>query len=301
MPNARLPIPHPDLGFEVRTRPGFDGTPLRYWIRRREPRWLVTCTGYGGTFVAWKPLFEALDPAWSVLLWDYRGQFGSEAPPGDIPIQISDHSRDLEVLLAAERVERYAIMGWSVGVQVVLEHYRRRPEGVQAMVLIHGAHERVLHAPLGPGLGARLVRNTTRTLARVAAHVQPLVRPLVRSRSLARLAGKLGVVRGNVEDFAPALAAWEDLDLGRYLKMTLAADDHVTSDMLDRVDVPVLITAGDRDLISPPAQAERLREQLPQAELAILEGTTHYAIIERPELCARTIDHFLARKLRPSM
>ena len=277
---------------------GFDGTPLCAWIRRRGPRWLLTCTGYGGTLPAWQPLFDELAPFWSILIWDYRGQFGSDAPPGDLPIVIADHSRDLESLMAAEGISGGVLMGWSVGVQVALEHYRRRPEQVQALVLINGAYERVLHSPFGPGLGARLTRGATHLAALAADHLQPLMRPLFRKPALARTAVALGMVRGSQETFAPALAAWEKLDLGRYFRMTLTADEHVTSDMHGLVEVPTLITAGEKDLISPVRLAEELHQAISGSELLVIPDTTHYAIIEKPSFCARAIDRFLAERLR---
>lgn len=279
--------------FVQRTGRGFDGTPLRYWVRRREPRWLITCTGYGGTLPAWQPLLHELDPGWSVLIWDYRGQFGSDAPPGDLPILIADHSRDLESLLQAEGIAAGTLMGWSVGVQVALEHYRRRPDQVRALVLIHGAYERVLHSPFGNGMGARLVRGATHAAAAMADRLQPALRPLFRQKALARAAGALGVVKGNVEAFAPALAAWENLDLRRYFLMTLSADDHLTADMHGTVTVPTLITAGDKDLISPVRLAKELHEGIPGSELLVVPDTTHYGIIEKPAFFARSIDRFL--------
>lgn len=284
--------------FVQRNARGFDGTPLCYWTRRRGPRWLLTCTGYGGTLPAWRPLFEALDPSWSILLWDYRGQFGSEAPPGDLPIVIADHSRDLETLLAAEGLSGGVLMGWSVGVQVALEHYRRRAEQVDALVLINGAYERVLHSPFGPGLGARLTRGATHVAAAVGAQLQPLVRPLFKKPALARAAVALGMVRGNLETFAPALAAWEGLDLRRYFRMTLTADEHVTSDMHGAVEVPTLITAGEKDLISPVRLAEKLHQGIAGSELLVIPDTTHYAILEKTTFCARAIDRFLADRVK---
>lgn len=283
--------------FLQRSGKGFDGTPLRHWVRRRGPHWLLTCTGYGGALPAWRPLFQELDADWSILIWDYRGQFGSEAPPGDLPIQIADHSRDLEILLSLEDISKGVLMGWSVGVQVALEHYRRRPDQVEALVLIHGAYERVLHGPLGAGLGSKLARGFTHLAAALGGPAQPVLGPLFRSRGLARLASALGVVRGNVEAFAPALAAWEGLDLRRYFEMALTADEHVTSDMHGTVEVPTLITAGHRDRLSPTKLAQELHEGIPGSQLLVVPDTTHYAIIEKPAFVARSIDRFLVDAL----
>ena len=277
------------------TGAGFDGTRLRYWTRRSGPNWLLICTGYGGTLAAWEPLLACLDPAWSLLLWDYRGQFGSEAPMGGLPIEIGDHSRDLETLLEKEGVERGVLMGWSVGVQVALEHYRRRAETVQALVLINGAYERVLHAPLGPGVGAHIVRGLTHLLAGMGPTLQPALRPLFGKRALPRAGRAIGLITGNVDGFSRALQAWQGLDLGLYMQMTLWADAHTTSEMLGSVEVPTLITCGDKDIVTPPVLAHQLHALIPGSELLEIPNSTHYSIIEKPAFVAHSIELFLER------
>jgi pimeloyl-ACP methyl ester carboxylesterase len=295
VPADPRPDPAAEAGFEVHQGQGFDGTALRYWTRRREPRWLLVCNGYGGTLTSWLPLFSHLDPSWSVLIWDYRGQFGSDAPESAIPV--ADHSRDLDVLREHEGIERGVVVGWSVGVQVALEHFRRRPEQTSALVLVNGAHEQVLHGPLGGGLGAHLIRAATCALAPVVEAAQPALHRLLGWPRLSRIAQAIGMVRGNVEVFRQATACWQELELGRYLRMTLVADEHRTADILPRVDVPCLITCGDRDRLTPPHLAHALHDQITGSELFVLPGATHYAIMEQPEAMARAIDDFLARKL----
>ncbi|MFH2005121.1 MAG: alpha/beta hydrolase [bacterium] len=277
--------------------PGFDGTRLRYWIRRRGPSWLLVCNGYGSTAPAWLPLLRTLSSDWSILLWDYRGQFGSEAPQGDAPIPIGDHSRDLDALMAAESIERGVVMGWSVGVQVALEHYRRRPGSIQALVLINGAYEQVLHSPWGPGLGAHAMRAMVRAMGMAGTALRLAIRPLVGRREIAQAADLLGIIKGNPDYFLAAMTEWKDLDLKRYMSMTLAADEHRTSDMLETVNVPTLITCGDRDALTPPALAHEMHERIPGSDLFVIPDTTHYAILERPELIGHRIQQFLTRSV----
>ena len=287
--------PAREAGFEVHAGQGFDGTALRYWTRHREPRWLLVCNGYGGTLTSWLPLLGAMDPSWSVLIWDYRGQFGSESPESAVPV--ADHSRDLDVLREHEGIERGVVMGWSVGVQVALEHFRRRPEQTSALVLINGAHEQVLHGPLGGGAGARFVRAVTCVAAPVVEAAQPALRVLFGWPKLARVAQAIGMVQGNTDLFHQATVNWQQLELGRYLRMTLAADDHRTADILPKVDVPCLITCGEKDRLTPPHLARFLHDQISGSELFVLPDATHYAIMEQPEVMARAIDDFLGRKL----
>lgn len=276
---------------------GFDDTPLRYWTRRAGPRWILICTGYGGTLPSWQPLLDELDPGWSLLLWDYRGQFGSGVPDDGLEVQVPDHSRDLDALMAAESIEHGILMGWSVGVQVALEHYRRRPRTVDGLVLINGAAERVLHSPMGDGLGAHTMRGLMRAMGAAGKPLQTALRPLLHRRLTARVAKALNLVHADLDDVQAAITSWRDMDVPRYMAMTLTADEHTTADMLDSVRVPTLITAGDKDFLTPPVQAERLHERIADSEYQLFEGTTHYAIMEQPAAFAHTIDDFLARRL----
>lgn len=59
-------------------------------------------------------------------------------------------------------------------------------------------------------------------------------------------------------------------------------------DRLPELDLPVTLIAGERDE-KFRAIAERMRERLPQAELAIVPGAGHAAQLERPELVAAAI------------
>ncbi len=281
---------------------GFDDTPLRYWTRRAGNCWLLICTGYGGTLPSWQPLLNELDPRWSVLLWDYRGQFGSSAPDDDLPITVEDHSRDLDALMTTESIKHGVLVGWSVGVQVALEHYRRRRRAVDGLVLINGASERVLHSPMGKGLGADAMRGIIRAMGVAGAPLQTALRPILHRRFTARVAKALRFVKAeaDLDHVQAAITSWRDMDVARYMAMTLTADDHVTDDMVDTVRVPTLITAGDQDFLTPPLQAERLHQRIADSEYQLFEGTTHYAIMEKPVDFARTIDDFLARRLPPT-
>lgn len=279
---------------------GFDDTALRYWTRRAGDRWLLVCTGYGGTLPSWQPLLNELNPAWSLLLWDYRGQFGSGAPDDGLPILVEDHSRDLDALMAAESIDHGVLMGWSVGVQVALEHYRRRRNSVDALVLINGAYEQVLHSPMGEGLGANAMRSLMRAVGLAGAPLQTALRPILHRRLTARAAKALRIVHAEVDHVQAALTAWRDLDVPRYMAMTLTADEHITSDMLDTVRVPTFITAGEKDFLTPPLQAERLHRRITDSEYQLFYGTTHYAIMEKPAEFAHAIEEFLSRRLRPS-
>ena len=71
--------------------------------------------------------------------------------------------------------------------------------------------------------------------------------------------------------------------------------EHSAEDWLPKVDVPVLVIAGERDTFTPASLSEFMVEQMPQAELLMVKGGTHVAPIEQPELIAAKIKAFIER------
>jgi len=67
---------------------------------------------------------------------------------------------------------------------------------------------------------------------------------------------------------------------------TLKADD------LKAIAHPVLVMAGDRDMITPEHTVSMF-EALPAGQLAIVPGTTHGVIAEKPDLVARLVLDFV--------
>jgi len=64
---------------------------------------------------------------------------------------------------------------------------------------------------------------------------------------------------------------------------------------LAAVSMPVLVGVGERDKPDFRAIAERLAQELPNAELAVIEGAGHLPSLERPEATLEVVKPFLDR------
>ncbi len=279
----------------------FDGTRIAYETGGRGDRWLVFANGYGGSFWAWTDLFAILEDRYRILIWDYRGFYNSDKPSDMANLRIEDNCRDLDCILEAEGVERYVQAGWSVGVQVALEQYRRRPEAVEALLLINGSHGRVLHRSGDGRLSGMVMPHLVGPWSKLASLAGPRalapLRLLVRTPMWVKLFGLLGLVDGTPDSIHTALQAVLTLDWGVYLRMARLADQHDTEDMLPTVSVPTLITSGERDVITPPRIGDHVASLIPGASHFVISGATHYAIMEHPRLMANKIDSFLRGNL----
>ena len=61
------------------------------------------------------------------------------------------------------------------------------------------------------------------------------------------------------------------------------------------VETPVLIVAGSKDVLTPPAHSERLAEALPAAEHVVIPGVGHLLQLERPAAVTDAILGLLER------
>ncbi len=269
----------------------YDGTSIVYRIRRAGPRWLLIANGYAGTFVTWRTVIPRLDPRLSILMWDYRGMYRSGLPANRANLTIQDDSRDLECILETEGIDRGILLGWSVGVQVALEHWRRRPDQVTALILHNGLAERVLSEAADGRYARYVLQPAAHLLANIGGLIHP-AKPLLKKKTTAQILAKAGVVIRNIEQFRPAMEAVVDLDLPVYFQMVLEANRHRTEPVWKHVSVPTLVTYGKRDFFSPRRAAKRVADAIPDARLAELPGG-HYSLIEFPERTARVFQSFI--------
>src|SRR3569623_2775005 len=115
-----------------------DGTRIGYQVRGEGPA-VVLANGLGGTYLAVRYLYDALG-AYKTICWDYRGLYTS-GPASDPTANTVVHQVDaLAEILAAEHVDDFVIAGWSMGVQVAFETYRRMEQRVRGIIAINGTY-----------------------------------------------------------------------------------------------------------------------------------------------------------------
>jgi pimeloyl-ACP methyl ester carboxylesterase len=66
---------------------------------------------------------------------------------------------------------------------------------------------------------------------------------------------------------------------------------------LGEVRVPTLVVGGTRDLFLPQATLRATAAAIPDAELLVIEGASHYLPLEFPELLDRRIRRFEAERV----
>jgi pimeloyl-ACP methyl ester carboxylesterase len=278
----------------------FDDTDLAYQrIGPEVPSGLpvVLSNGLGGDYRAWKHIFTRFAQQRTFVTWDYRGLYRSGKPrtPGTLgpPFQ----ALDLKALLDHLGFSRVVLIGWSMGVQVNFEAWRRFPERIAGIGVINGVAGRPFETALGGRVIRHLIPRVIKQMRRNARLVGKLSSVATGWSGLLPLMQKLGMVGATLDmalfaDFAKTFAT---LDFDLYGATLSALGRHDAHDVLQSINVPVRIITGDRDVLTPLKTAERLRKDIPGATLRVLAGGTHYTPVEYPDAVCDELELLFAR------
>jgi len=250
----------------------------------------ILCDGF-----IWKYLWTDLADTLPLVHWHYRGH-GRSAPPADPNrIDIPAHAEDLGAVRRHVGDPPCVLIGHSMGCQVALEAYRQRPERVRAMALLCGTFGNMTATFHGVPL-LDLILPKLLDMAEKAPHVVRAIwsrLPPGLSLKVALKAGEVDPERVHSEDMLPYLLHMTHVDFPMFLRMLRAAGKHSAGDLLGRIEVPVLVVAGERDTFTPAFLAEAMAEAIPTGELLMVRRGTHVTPIEQPELVNARITSFL--------
>lgn len=251
------------------------------------PSVLLT-NGIGTSENFWRYIVADLEQDHRVVHWDYRGHGRSQlSVNGDyaLRVHVDDLERVTEEMMVRGDGRPPHHVAFSMGVRVVLELYRRRPELVPAMTLIAGS-------PSSPDPSAWLIPlpGGHSTLGRALKTLTPLVprvAPLVHQLLASRLAYPLGRVSGLLRARAPRADILEFmLALRRmdpeafWMMMRGLVDCPPCWDVLPDVRVPTQIIAAKNDLLVPLREMERMRARMPAAEWVLVDDAGHAGLVE---------------------
>lgn len=276
-----------------------DGTRIFYEVRGDGPV-VVLCDGIGCDGFVWRYLTPHLTPTHRVVHWHYRGH-GRSGPPCDRDrLAIADHARDLRSVLDHLEIEHAVVAGHSMGTQVALETYRLAPERVDALALVCGSYGRITHTFHGSDALNQLLP----TVIKAVQENHGLTRAIW-GRVPAKLAFRIACLSREVdrlhireEDFR---SYWEHIvvmDPDLFLAMLREAGEHSAEDLLEKIAVPSLVVAAERDTFTPASVVRNMAESIPDVELVDLPGASHAAPVEQPRAIEEAFDRLLARVRR---
>ncbi len=260
---------------------------------------VVLCDGVGCDGYVWKHLLADLTPRYRTIHPHYRGHGRSPKPERAEAVRIEDLAEDVLSVLDDADSPSAVLMGHSMGVQVCLEVYRREPHRVAGLVLICGAPGHVLRSFRGNDALEPMLPGLRKAVSRSPRLFNKLARTLIPTQLAYALAAAVEIDARVLQepDFMPYLEGLARVDVDLFLAMVASAAEHSAIDVLPTVRVPSLIVAGDRDGFTPCWRSREMLENIPRAEAIWIDGGSHTAPLEYPDVVGAGVLDFLQRRV----
>ncbi len=234
---------------------------------------LVLVHGFGGAKEDFALHVGALATTHRVITFDHRGHGASDGPADLGAYSLDRLAADTVAVADAVGVERFRLLGHSMGGMVARRVVLAHPERVEALVLMDTSPGPV------PGISVELVEYGARlalekgmdALKRAQDELDPLGSPAYR---------RLLVEQPGYKEFQDRKWAALSPYMWAALAMELATQpDQV--DALRHVDTPTLVMVGEQDesFVGPSREAAAA---LPDAQLVVIAGAGHSPQFEAP-------------------
>ena len=246
---------------------------------------LVFLHGFTASSLDWAPLLPELGRVGRVLLLDLPGHGLTDAPR-EYRADTTAYVALVAAFVAALRLERYVLVGSSMGGLVAWRHALQRDPALVGLVLVGAVGWTEGSRPsaggvlrlFGLGLGRVLIRHFDMT---------PLVRRGLRT------------TYADPHQVTPALVR-RYMDLARgpghrriLTTMRMEAGDERQLAGLATLDLPSLVVTGELDRLVPPADARRFAAAIPGATLVTYADVGHVPMQEVPAALASDLRAWL--------
>jgi len=272
-----------------------DGTRIHYRaIGQGLP--ILCCNGLGVPSFFWKYLEKSFKNLFQVVIWDYRGH-GLSAPPKSMK-RATVHAlvEDSRAVLDALNLPKAVLIGYSLGVQVIFEFYRKHPKRVLGLVPCLGTYGRPMDTFYNSPFSKYLYELITFVGATFPRQGNWISRFLLKNPFWFQLGGLLKMIdtgMASKEDASIYIDHILGLDPRFFTNLLKSVQEHSTEEILKKIRVPTLIIGAEDDQFTPVWIAKKMHRTIPKSDLFIVKKGTHAALVEQPELINLRIEKFL--------
>ena len=236
---------------------------------------LVFLHYYGGSSRTWGKVIAALPKSYRSFAMDHRGWGESDAPASGYGL--ADLANDAQGVIEALELNRYLLIGHSMGGKVAQLMASRRPNGLAGLVLVAPSPPQ----PMATTPEAReAMARVYATRESVSAAIDQVLTAKVLSPK-----DREQVIEDSLRGAPQAKAAWP--------RSTSLED--ITRDVA-AIEVPTVVIAGELDRVdSVDLLKAELLSRVPHAVLHVLPGTGHLSPLESPQQLGGLIGAFAAQ------
>ena len=262
---------------------------------------LVFCHGYCLNLDSWHFQRKAFRGKVRMVFWDHRGHGRSQR--GDKgSATVRQLGADLERVIGATVPSgRLVLVGHSMGGMTVMSLAARNPalftSRVVAAALVATSSGDLAAHDLGLDRLGQLVMKVAPSAIELVARRPGWVERGRRIGSdleevIVKRWSYASPVSQELLDFTARMIASTRIEVVSEFLPQLTKQDG--TEALGALSfIPVLILAGDKDLMIPPEHSEQMAQLLPEAQLVIVEKANHLVMLERPDILNQHLTELL--------
>ncbi len=256
---------------------------------------IPSCASLAGTHVEydiqsplWRPMLEPLAEHFRLIRYDGRGTGLSDRGVKEHTLEC--WAADLEAVIEATGVDRFAILGISQGGAAAIDYTVKHPERVSHLILYGSFAE----SPIDPTPGGKELFESVLTMTRIGwGQNNPTYRQVMTAM------------------FIPNATLEQQKLFDELQRISMAAEDVVTlltgvskidvRHLLPQVKVPTLVLHRQGDAAVPFDRGRTLAAGIPKAQFVPLEGDNHVYMDNEPGVkdWIRAIDNFIGDSGQP--
>ena len=230
---------------------------------------------WGGSSRTWDLVTNKLKTDFRCVAYDHRGWGESDKPETGYSIQ--ELANDAEALIQALGLTRHVLIGHSMGGKIAQRLAAKRPEGLEALIL-------VAPAPPTPMAVPEDARKQMIQAYQIREAVELLIQNILTAIPLPDQIREQ-IIEDTLKGGLAAKHAWPEKGMLEDI-----------SNAVPNISVPTLVLAGENDQVEKIDSLERaLVPNIPTARMTIIRETGHLSPLEVPDQIASQIRAFLSR------
>ena len=248
---------------------------------------LLFLPGWLGAAEDWEPVMSRLSDSFRVEAFEPSG-FGSRIDEGARPWTVDGAVAEVASHVRASGERSVILAGNSVGGTVALACAARNVPGVRAVIAVASAATWRRLDESSQGMEPEAARELATFLRADLPSAVRTLGPQIWANDADQ--ERAGAVLGG---FAERVAGLQEPGAAVDIFVDIGASD-IRPD-LATMKLPALLVYGDRDMVVPEAVRQDLIGRLPRAEVALIPGAGHLALLTYPDAVAAAIAAFAGR------
>jgi len=258
-------------------------TPI-YYHAKGSGKPILLIHGWAMESRVWMYFMEEFSPAYRVISIDLRGHGKSAALPG--PYDFTTFAHDVIDTIESLQLKDITLIGWSMGVSVILKMFEHRMADVDSLVFISGTPSLTARDDYPHGLPRGEVHRLMRTIRREY--------PVGMKNFFERIFQGKDLCHPKREELYMVVCDMNKIPLQQVAIASLEClQNEDLRPSLNNMQIPALLIHGAHDRICLPGASQYMAEHLSSATLHMIKDTGHAPFLAEKEKVHRNIDQFI--------